>query len=256
MCANPEGAGSLKVAVVEDEPLARERLVRLLRSLDCQVVADLENGEALLAWLGTRPHIDGLFLDIHMPGATGFEILAELQDPPPVVFVTAYAEHALRAFDAEAVDYLLKPIFPDRLDRALDRLRHRRVPSRKGRDLRNLIKSASTEKAALRFHVRAGEGYVFLDLRLVSHFEVADEIVYAWAGGKRLRTTWTALSEVVEDFPEIEFLRIQRNVLLRPEAVTGLRSSLGGRCRVRVSRELELEVSRSATPRVRERLGF
>ncbi|HEX9080803.1 MAG TPA: LytTR family DNA-binding domain-containing protein, partial [Holophagaceae bacterium] len=243
----------LTVAVVEDEPLARERLVRMLKARDCLVAAELENGEAFLRWMKDRPQVDGLFLDIHMPGGTGFEILAELEDPPPVVFVTAFAEHALRAFDAEAVDYLLKPIYPERLDRALDRLRNRCVPSRSGPEIRNLLKGASTEAAnpALRFHVRAGEGYVFLELRLVSHFDVEDEIVYAWAGGKRLRTTWTALSEVEDDFPEVEFLRIQRNILLRPEAVLGLRPTLGGRCRVKVSKDLELEVSRSATPRVR-----
>jgi two-component system LytT family response regulator/two-component system response regulator AlgR len=247
---------SLRVAVVEDEPLARERLVRLLQSRDCKVVAELPDGPKLLQWLKSRPEVDGLFLDIQLPGLTGLEVLAEITAPPRVGLVTAYAEHAMRAFDADAVDYLLKPIYPDRLERAIARLRTRGVPRRSGPELQSLLKGTVQESQVLRFHVRAGEGYVFLELKVVSHFEVADEVVYAWAGGKRFRTTWTALSEVVEDFPEIEFLRMKRNVLLRPEAVTGLRPALGGRCRVRISKDLELEVSRSATPRVRERLGL
>lgn len=246
----------LNVAVVEDEPLARERLIRLLESLDCKVVVELKDGPSLLQWLKTKPQVDGLFLDIQMPGATGLEVLAEISDPPPVVFVTAFAEHALRAFDAEAVDYLLKPVYAERLEKTLARLRARQVPRRSGAEIRNLLKDEPAGNTALRFPVKAGEGYIVLELKKVSHFEVEHEIVYAWAGGKRLRSPWTALSEVEDEFPEVEFIRIQRNILLRPEAVIGLRNSIGGRCRVSVSKDQELEVSRSATPRVRSLIGL
>ena len=67
--------------------------------------------------------MDALFLDIQMPGGTGMELLAEIQDPPPVVFVTAFSEHAIRAFEVAAVDYILKPVFEDRLEKTLARLR-------------------------------------------------------------------------------------------------------------------------------------
>lgn len=246
---------NLRAAVVEDEPLARERLVRLLASLSVEVVAELGDGRALLAWLRDRPSVDAIFLDIQMPGGSGLEILAEIPDPPPVVFVTAFTEHAVRAFDAEAVDYILKPVYKDRLERTLARLRARQVPLRSGAELKALAGLGSESGGALRFPVRAGEGHVFLELRKVSHFEVEDEVVFAWASGKRLRTSWTALSEVEVEFPEVTFVRIQRNILLRPDAVLGLRNALGGRCKVKVSVEVpELEVSRAATPRLRELL--
>ena len=103
---------SLRVLVAEDEPLARERLVRLLREGGCEILAELEDGASLVAWMAEHPDapIDALFLDIQMPGITGLEALAELKNPPLTVFVTAHPGYALQAFDAAAIDYVLKPV--------------------------------------------------------------------------------------------------------------------------------------------------
>ena len=239
----------LKVVVVDDESLARERLSRLLTELGCQVVAEHEDGRALLDWLPQAPPIDGLFLDIQMPGGSGLEILAELKTSLPVVLVTAFAEHAVKAFEAEAMDYVLKPVFKDRLERSITRLKARQVPLRNGPELLALADSRPQ-----RFLVKAGGGNLFLELRKVSHFEVEDEIVWAWAGGKRFRSSWTALSDVEAAFPESDLLRIQRHILLRWEAVQGYRSLPGGRWKVRVSEGVEVEVSRTTTPKLRELL--
>lgn len=104
--------------------------------------------------------------------------------------------------------------------------------------------------------MKAGEGHVFLDLKRTTHFEVEEEVVWAWAGGSRHRTSWTTLAEVEGAFPGAGLLRIQRHLLLRPEAVLGLRPLEGGRASVRVAEGLDLEVSRSVTPRIKELLGL
>ena len=117
--------------------------------------------------------------------------------------------------------------------------------------LKDLIERASPA----RFPVKAGEGWVFLDLRKVTHFEVAHEIVHVWAG-QRFRTSWTTLTEVEAAFPREAFLRIQRHLLLRPETVLGLKMTWGGRAEVRVSGGQDLEVSRGSVPRLKERLGL
>lgn len=239
---------ALRVALADDEPLARTRLARLLREAGCEVQAELPDGAAVLAWLAEPRAVDALFLDIQMPGATGLEVVAELAECrhcPPVVFVTAYSEHAVRAFEAAAVDYLLKPISADRLAKALGRLRE--SGPRK-------LEAATT--ASQRFPVKAGEGHVFLELRRTSHFAVEAEVVWAWAGGLRHRTAWTTLAEVESAFPGAGLQRIQRHLLLRPEAVLGLKPLEGGRACVRVADGLELEVSRSATPKLKELLGL
>lgn len=239
---------SLRVALADDEPLARARLSRLLREAGCEVKAELEDGPSTLAWLQEPKDVDALFLDIQMPGATGLEVAAELADCrhcPPVVFVTAYSEHAVRAFEAAAVDYILKPVSADRLAKTLSRLKEG-----------GLRRPEGPAAAPQRFPVRAGEGHVFLDLKRTSHFEVEEEVVWAWAGGSRHRTPWTTLAEVEAALPGAGLLRIQRHLLLRPEAVLGLRSLEGGRASVRVADGLDLEVSRSATPKIKELLGL
>ena len=244
-------ADSLRVILVDDEPLARERLARLLRAAGCEVLAELAHGLELLPWLAREEAPDGLFLDIHLPGPSGWEVLAELPAPPPVIFVTAFPEYATRAFDAQAVDYLLKPVYEDRLAQALGRLRQHQIPRRSGEELKALAQATAT-----RFPVKAGVGHVFLDLRRVTHFDVADKIVWAWVGSQRHRTAWKTLGEVEEAFPGAGLLRIQRNLLLRPEAVLAHRPLLGGRARVRVAEGVDLEVSRTAAPMLRERLNL
>ena len=247
----------LRVALADDEPLARARLGRLLREAGCEVAAELPDGQALLAWLKEGHEVDALFLDIQMPGLTGLEVMAELADThvcPPVVLVTAFAEHAVRAFELAAVDYLLKPLSAERLEKTLARFRQGMVRRRSVGELRSLLTGQP------RFPVRAGEGYVFLELKRTSHFEVEDETVYAWAPvqGKpqRFLTDWTTLADVEEAFPTAGMLRIQRHLLLRPEAVLGLKPLDGGRASVRVAEGMDLEVSRSVTPRLKELLGL
>ena len=247
----------LKVALADDEPLARARLGRLLREGGCEVLAELPDGPAVLEWLHKGQDLDALFLDIQMPGITGLEVMAELADGqscPPVVFVTAFSEHAVRAFEASATDYLLKPVSAERLEKALARLRLGHVPRRSSGELKAVL------GATPRFPVKAGEGHVFLELKRTTHFEVEEEVVYAWApvGGKltRQRTDWTSLSEVEEAFPSTGLVRIQRHLLLRPEAILGLRPLEGGRAAIRVAEGVDLEVSRSVTPRLKELLGL
>ncbi|MFN8010756.1 MAG: LytTR family DNA-binding domain-containing protein [Holophagaceae bacterium] len=240
----------LTVALVDDEPLARARVSRMLAALGCRVAGEFEDAEELLEALGRGLRPDALFLDIEMPGASGLEALAEIPAPPPVVFITAYPEHAVRAFDTQAVDYLLKPVFEDRLARALERVQQQLTLRRAGQD----PKPAAAPPA--RFPARAGGGHLFLEFRKVSHFELADGAVFAWAGGQRFRSPWDSLAEVESTFPDAGLLRIQRNLLVRPETVIGHRSLPNGRAKVRLADGKELEVSRSMTPRLREILGL
>lgn len=118
----------MRVLIVDDEPPARQRLRRLLAPhADIEIVGEARDGDEALALVGTLAP-DALLLDVQMPGASGLDLAASLPEPAPaVVFVTAFDRYALAAFDAAAVDYLLKPVEPERLARALDRVRRRRI---------------------------------------------------------------------------------------------------------------------------------
>jgi DNA-binding LytR/AlgR family response regulator len=236
----------LNALVVDDEPLARERLSRLLREADCTVVGELGDGLALLQWLNQPNEVDVIFLDIQMPGPSGMEVLAEVPTCPPVVFVTAHSTYAVRAFELAAVDYLLKPVFEDRLAKCLQRLRNQLIRPLTPTELKTLL------PPPVRFPIRAGDGEIFMELELITHFELEKERVWACRGLNRYVTRWTTLSEVEEAFPDDGMLRIQRHLLLRPRMVQGIRTTSVGRIKVMIAPKVELTVSRAMTPRTRE----
>ena len=119
----------LRVAVIDDERLARQGIRHLLSAHPrLQVVGEADSKESALALI-QQEKPDGIFLDVHMPGGTGFDVLQALDAPPKVVMVTAHAEHAIQAFDIEAVDYLLKPVKPTRFAQAVQRLQAACAPA-------------------------------------------------------------------------------------------------------------------------------
>ena len=242
---------NLQVLVADDEPLALERLSRLLQEADCEIVAELVDGVALLDWMAQNPAtpLDVLFLDIQMPGLNGLEALAELKKPPMTVFVTAHSEYAVQAFDAAAVDYLLKPVYAERLAKTLQRVRDRKVRRLSTAEWKAMIPPLQ------RVTLKAGTGNIYMDLKLFTHFELADDKIWAITPTDRHLTHWTTLREVEQAFPEAGMVRIQRNLLLRPEAVIGCKTLAGGRLRVRLSKGLELVVSRGMVPEFKSRMA-
>jgi len=238
----------LRVAVAEDEPANLRRLARLLTECGCEILASFGDGLTMEEWLATRPQVDALFLDIQMPELDGLSLRASIRPDLPVVFVTAHAEHAVDAFDLEAVDFLLKPVTTERLAKALARVR--KLLARQG-------EPSGEAPSATRYPVQ-GEGTVVLqELARTDYFEVDPQGVWAWVEGQRLRTRWRTLGEVETSFPESGLLRIHRNLLIRLNAVRSVRASGGGnRVTVRMAAGAELEASRGATIKLKARLGL
>ena len=233
--------------VAEDEALSRKRLVRLLQEAGCVVVQSFTEGRAAMEWLGHHRDLEAVFLDIHTPNLDGLAILRALGGQVPVVLATAFSEHAVEAFDGEAVDYLLKPITASRLERALKRI--------EGRLAQAPAAALPLPQGPLRYPIQAGEGVILMDLAKTTYFDVEDEVVRAHAGG-RLRTPWKALAEVEAAFPGAGLLRIHRHLLVRVDAVLGLKPASGGRAIVRLVGGEEIEASRGGAPRLRENLGL
>ncbi|WP_005033015.1 LytR/AlgR family response regulator transcription factor [Holophaga foetida] len=236
----------LRAALAEDEPYNLKRLARLLREQGCEIVAELEDGLAVMEWLEGGGDADVLFLDIQMPGLSGLEVVAELEGRFPVVFVTAFAEHAVKAFEQAAVDYLLKPVSAERLAMTLERLRMARVPS---------AETPVRPSGPFRYPVKAGEGIVLVDLSKTTHFEYEDGSVWAHANG-RLRTTWKSLAEAEAALEGHGVMKGHRHLLIRPEAIVGLKPLDSGRLLVRLAGGAEVEVSRGAAPQLKKRLGL
>lgn len=218
----------MRVLVVDDEEPARRKLVDLLsREPDVEIVGAACDGlEAVRRLEAEEP--DVVFLDVQMPGLDGFGVVEAVgaKAMPAIVFVTAFDEHAIRAFDANALDYLLKPFAPSRLARALERLRER-LPLRTRRETADLAERLERALAA------SSEGPRYLRQLLVAkganrHVLVAVETIdriEAEKEGVRLRTAegdlrWRgALSTLEARLDPERFLRINRSEIVRLEAV-------------------------------------
>lgn len=238
----------MKCLVVDDEPLARQRLVRLLdASVECDVCGEAGNGEQTLQEV-QQLQPDLVLLDIRMPGMDGLETarhLAQLENPPAVVFTTAYGDHALEAFETQAVDYLLKPIHPARLQQALEKARR--------------LSQAQLQKLQ---QADVGGSRTHLCARNRGNLELipVTEIVYLQADNKyvtvRSRNRQILIEESLKSLEEEfagGFLRIHRNALVAVASIRGLEKDAEGHCCVVLDGVDErLEVSRRLLPEVRK----
>ena len=222
---------NLRAIIADDEPLARERVRHLLRSHpDIEVVAECEDGPAAVTAVGEhRP--DLLFLDIQMPGLDGFGVLEAL-DParlPTVIFTTAWDQHALRAFDAHALDYLLKPFKPARFSEALQRARDlhaRRDAGAETRRLLGLLEQRSARHLS-RLPVKNGEKITFVKAADIECIESAGNYVVVHSEGREhvIRET---LSELEAQLDPSRFLRVSRGAIVNLDHVRELQPLFKG----------------------------
>jgi two-component system, LytTR family, response regulator len=251
----PVATPSLRAVLVDDEPLARKRLRTLLAAHPrVQIVGEAANGdEACRVVEALRP--DLLFLDIQMPGMSGFEVLTRLQPRPRVVFVTAHDEFAVKAFDEQALDYLLKPVEPDRLARAIGRLAE--TPAADPR-LDRLIASLGQARSQLRrIPVRRGAQITLVDVASAVFFRAEDKytVLYTSDAEHVIDRTIDELEHTLE--PET-FLRIHRSAIVNVNFVRDLTVIEGGRFLVSLTdaRRTRLYASRTGARMLRERLGL
>jgi two-component system, LytTR family, response regulator len=211
---------SLRVVIVDDEPGARALLAEYLAAEpDVELAAACANGfEAVKAVGELRP--DLLLLDVQMPKLDGFEVLELLEAPPAVVFVTAYDEHAVRAFEVHAVDYLVKPFPPERLAAALARVRERLA---RGETVAPPARatSAARGRPLERLVVRAGERIHVLPLDRVDYVEARDDAVRIRAG-KEDHFKPQTLADLEATLPPGRFVRIHRSYLLNLDRLARL----------------------------------
>ncbi len=242
---------NLRVLVVDDEPLARERLSHLVEELpEVQLAGVASSGEEALLLAGRlKPEV--VLLDIRMPGMDGLEVahhLARMPEPPAVIFTTAFEQHALAAFDAQAAGYLLKPVRPERLREALERARR---PTRA--QLTRIAEGAAGPRT--RIAVRARDELKLIPVETILCF-IAEQkyTTLRHSGGDELIEE--SLKSLEEEFTG-RFVRVHRNSLAAIAHVEGVERDADGHQVVRlrgggtlpVSRRLAVDVARTLSAR-------
>ena len=259
-------AGKLRAYLVDDELPALKRLTRMIEETGrIDISGSTTNPMAAVQFLSSNTP-DVLFLDIQMPEIDGFDLLSRLPHQPLVIFVTAYDQYALKAFEVNSIDYLLKPVEPDQLDRAiakLERLRGEGSPTWLDRPeladfLRELSLGLNGRSNYLdRIAVRVGERTQFLNLAAVTHFFSRDRLTYAATDGRSYCVEWP-IAELEQKLDPARFLRIHRGVLLNVHWIDDVTPAFAGRLTIRLKdqKRTALTVARDRTRELKTRLGM
>jgi two-component system, LytTR family, response regulator len=234
----------IRALVVDDEPLARSNLMVLLRlDPEIDVVRECGSGmEALAEIRSSKP--DLVFLDVQMPECDGFDVLEMLGGdlPPAVVFVTAYDQYALRAFEAGALDYLLKPFDNARFDRALGRAKER------------IAQGRNPSRTMACFAVKSAGQVAFLKTSEIDWIEAADYYSCLHVGA-RTHLLRRSMSELDQELDQAVFCRIHRSTIVKLDRVRGLKLNENGEYDVLLDNGTRLRLSRRYRKQLQSRLS-
>jgi two-component system, LytTR family, response regulator len=255
---------SIRTILVDDEPLATQGLMlRLEAHDDVEIVATASNGREALRQIKTQKP-DLVFLDIQMPGFDGFSVIQGMLEvePPLFVFVTAYSDHAVRAFEAQAVDYLVKPVDEDRLSATLDRVRQRLTEKRSAEEAERL-KEALVEHApeaaeelaegedamsANRFEKMINikdQGQIFrVDVDTIERIDAAGDYMCIQTGDNTLILRET-MKDLEKRLDPRRFQRVHRSTIVNLDLVRQVKPHTNGECFLVLDSGAQVKVSRS-----------
>jgi two-component system response regulator LytT len=260
----------LRILIVDDEQLARDELAYQLEQLGGEVVAQAGNGvEALAAVDRHRPEL--VFLDIQMPGLDGFEVARRLLDRggqlPALIFVTAYDQHAIEAFEVNAVDYLLKPVEPNRLDQALQRAR-RRIEAERAAALAGSPEAGTLHerldqivkmmagRQARQVAIKVGERFMLVQADEIVYASLTDESINIVTGQVSGTSNFRSLDDLQARLDPEVFWRVHRSHLVNINKIKEIVPwfSRNYILRMKDAKGTEIPVSRAQTKRLREYL--
>jgi two-component system, LytTR family, response regulator len=235
--------GKLRVLIVDDEPLARSNISALLRrDAEVEILGECGSGEQAIREI-RRSSPDLVFLDVQMPECDGFDVLEMLGNelPPAVVFVTAYDQYALRAFEAGALDYLLKPFDNARFEKALGRAKER------------VAHRADSPRRLEQFVIKSAGKVQFVKIGEIDWIEAADYYSCLHVGGKSYLLR-RSLNELEQELDPAIFCRTHRSAIVRLERVRGLELNRNGEYEAVLEGDARVHLSRRYRKRLQEKL--
>jgi two-component system LytT family response regulator len=252
----------LRAYLVDDEPLALRRLARMVEQTGR--VEIIGQSTDPLEVISALPGIscDVLFTDIEMPDLSGFQMLKQLSFQPLVVFTTAYSQYALQAFEVHSVDYLLKPVDAEQLERALNKLERVLGGMEPRPQLDKLLEQLASAlpkpaRPLTRLPSKLGDRIEFVDVPKVSHFYASDKLTYASTPKKDFILDLT-IAELEQRLDPDRFVRIHRSTIVNLDFVKELHSWFSERLLLKINdgKDTELTVSRERVKTLKEKLGL
>lgn len=246
-----------KTIIIDDEQLARLRLIRLLKSYDhIDIIGEAVNGQDGFEKI-EKLQPDLIFLDIEMPVLNGFEMLGRLTHQPKVVFTTAYDQYAIKAFEEDSIDYLLKPVEPERLEKTIKRLDQKQHDSAGYLPLETLLKQLHLKKEIKTLTVKIGDKILLVKLDTILYINAEEKYVFLHTtDGKKHLTDFT-INSLEEKLPDA-FVRIHRGHIINSEYIKEIRKGFNGALVfVMINAEnTRLTSSRSNAEMLRERFNL
>lgn len=216
-----------KTLIIDDEQLARQRLKRLLKPFEeFDIIGEAINGANGLEQIETlKPEL--IFLDIEMPVLNGFEMLSRLQHQPKVVFTTAYDQYAIKAFEEDSIDYLLKPIEAERLAKTVKKLQQGMQQPAPALPLETLMQQLFVKKELKTLTVKIGDKILLIKLSDIVYIEAEDKYVFLHTTDGRKHLTDFTITALEEKLPEA-FIRIHRSTIINTEHIKEIRKGFNG----------------------------
>ena len=242
----------MRVIIFEDEKLASERLIQLLRQIkpEAEVLTSMKSVEAGILWLQNHDEPELIISDIQLLDGTSFEIFEQVKVNCPVIFTTAYDDFAIKAFEVNSVDYLLKPIQKEKLEKALEKYEHQKGNT-SGLNIENIQKLLKGEPSyKSRFLVKLGQRIKAIPVEKVAYFYSKDKLSYLVTfEGKKLPVDQT-LEELDTLLNPKNYFRVNRKFLVHFDAVSDIHPYFKGRVKLELDPQIDedIVVSSEKTP--------
>lgn len=239
----------MKAFIIEDEPLARGHMIRLLRQNfpQVEVVGEAGSVKEAVAWLSREPAPDVIFMDVELSDGSSFDIFTQMDVNAPVIMTTAYDQYAVHAFEVNAVDYLLKPIGLKELQRAITRVERGEVTAPANDTVRQIISQERKEK----FIIRLNDRIVPVRTSDIAYFYSQSKNSYIVTLGGTSYVLDESLDTIAESLDPEAFFRISRNCIISEGVIGDISKLMGGRLRLTLKSgepaPVDLTVSRART---------
>lgn len=231
----------MKAIIIDDERLARAEMQNLLSEYkDLKIVAEAKNAEEAINLIKEHKP-DVIFCDVQMPGMNGFEMVKKLEEIPKVVFVTAYDEHAIKAFEVNALDYLLKPVDPERLNETMDKLLKEDDDYASSNNL--AFRKERVLDASDKVFLKDGEKCFYVSLSEIRYFESKGNYVKVYFG-KHKPMILRSLNSLEERLNPEQFFRANRKFIVNLNYITHIENWFNGGLQITLKEDEKIEISR------------